>query len=244
MDISTNCCTCWAQWSVVCRCFQQWSVENIHTRRPDSDLDDRRIVRTAVAARTASREEIPTHVAPAPWTIGNRLFAAGLRSRVSLARLPLTPWHRQARLLWCRYRVHWRVKWRSVVFIDESRFCLYESDGPTRVRRRPGERFLLDCISPLHTAPTSGFMVWGAISYNSWSHLVFLQGKVNNARYIAQVVNHVLLPFLRQEGDGLFQQDNACLHMVAATQRALRHVQHPPWPARAPISRQLNTYGT
>ena len=28
-------------------------------------------------------------------------------------------------------------------------------------------------------------MVWGTISYNSQSHLVFLQGKVNSACYIA-----------------------------------------------------------
>ena len=45
----------------------------------------------------------------------------------------------------------------------------------------------------------------GAISYNSWSHLAFLQGKVNSARCIAQVVNPVLLPF-PQEGDVLFRR--------------------------------------
>ena len=31
------------------------------------------------------------------------------------------------RILWCRERVDRRVKWRSVVFSDESRFCLYAS---------------------------------------------------------------------------------------------------------------------
>ena len=41
-------------------------------------------------------------------------------------------------------------------------------------------------------------MVWRAISYNS-SHFVFLQGKINSVHYIVQVVNPVLLPFLRQE---------------------------------------------
>ena len=48
----------------------------------------------------------------------------------------------------------------------------------------------------------------GDQSYNSRSHLLFMQGKVNSALYITQVVNPVLLPFLRQEGDVLFQQDN------------------------------------
>ena len=54
---------------------------------------------------------------------------------------------------------------------------------------------------------------------------MFLQGKVNTARYIAHVVKPVLLPFLRQEDDVLFQQDNARPHTAAATQRALRGVQ-------------------
>ena len=45
----------------------------------------------------------------------------------------------------------------------------------------------------------------GAICYNSRSHLVFLQGKVNSARYIVQVVNPELLPFLRQKVMCLFR---------------------------------------
>ena len=72
----------------------------------------------------------------------------------------------------------------------------------------------------------------------SWcerSHLVFLQGKVNSASYFSQVVNPVLLTFLRQEGDVLFQQDNARPHTAAATQRVLRVVQQLPWLARSPI---------
>ena len=89
-----------------------------------------------MAARTVCREETRKHVEPAvsPRTIGYRLFAAGLRSRVLLARLPPIPRHRQARQHWCRKSVDWREEWRSVVFSDESTICLYASDGRTRVR--------------------------------------------------------------------------------------------------------------
>ena len=116
----------------------------------------------------------------------------------------------------------------SGVVSDERRFCLYESDGRTRVRlrRRRGERHLPECIRPRHTDPTAGFMMWGAISCNSRSYLVFLQGKSK------QVVNPVLLPFLRQE-DVLFLQDNARPHTTAPTQRALRGVQQLTWPERS-----------
>ena len=90
--------------SVMCRCFQHWSVE--HSRSLDQ-VPEGRIVqyrhtsRSTHCARSgglpkASREEIRVHVAPvvSPRAIGNRLLAAGLRSRVSLARLPLLPRHR------------------------------------------------------------------------------------------------------------------------------------------------------
>ena len=80
--------------SVICHCFQQWSVEYSHIHRRGSgwphSTDARQdwcIVRAAVAAWTASREEIQAHVAPvvSPGTIGNCLLAAGLRSCVPLA---------------------------------------------------------------------------------------------------------------------------------------------------------------
>ena len=120
-------------------------------------------MRAEVPAWTASREEIWAHVATAvsPRTIGNCLLAAGLRSCVPLARLTLTLWHHQARLLWWRERIDWRVEWSYVAFCDDSRFYLYESDLRTRVRRRPGERHRPECFRPRHTGPTSGFMVWG-----------------------------------------------------------------------------------
>ena len=51
--------------------------------------------------------------------------------------------------------------------------------------------------------------------------------KSKRARYITQVVNSMLLPCIPHEGDVLFQQDNACPHTAAATQRALRGVQLP-----------------
>ena len=93
------------------------SAEHSHTCRAGSGrlcstdaCQDRCIVWVVVAARTASRDEIRPHVEPAvsPRTIGNCLLAGGLRSREPLVRLPLTPWHRQARLLCCE-RVNWRV---------------------------------------------------------------------------------------------------------------------------------------
>ena len=124
---------------------------------------DQVLDRCTSAARTASREDIRAHVSPvvSPMIIENRQLAAGLRLCVHLARLPLELRHRQQGYFGCRERVIWRVEWHSVAFTDENRFCLYASNGHSRVRSRPGERHLLECIHLRHTGSTSGFKMWG-----------------------------------------------------------------------------------
>ena len=44
----------------------------------------------------------------------------------------------------------------------------------------------------------------------------------------------MLLPFLSQEGDVLFQKDNVHLHTATAMQYTLHSAQQLSWPARAP----------
>jgi hypothetical protein len=47
--------------------------------------------------------------------------------------------HKQQRLDWCRTREHWDIEWNTIVFSDESHFCLGHHDSRHRVRRRRGE---------------------------------------------------------------------------------------------------------
>ena len=208
-DISTDCCTYRAQCklSVMVAAFSS-GLWNIHT--PIDHILGGRIVQTHVKIDALCKQRWLPEQHPGKKS-GHmlhqlcHLLAAGLRSRVPLTRLPLTPQHRLAWLLWCRERVGWRVEWHSVVFSDESRFSLYARDGCTHVGI--GLMNVIFQSAFAHdTGPTSGFMVWGMISYNSWPYLVFMQSKVNSALYIAQVVNPMLLPFLQQEGDVLFSR--------------------------------------
>ena len=79
-----------------------------------------------------------------------------------------------------------------------------------------------------------------AISYNSQSHLAFLQGKVNSAHYIAQVVNLVLLPFLRQEGDVLFSRTTHIYIWLLQCNMLFMVYNSCPGQQDPQISRQLN----
>ncbi|GBM76207.1 Transposable element Tc1 transposase [Araneus ventricosus] len=111
------------------------------------------------------------------------------------------------------------------MFSDESRFFLGDSDGHVLVRRRPGERLQPACLRPRYTGPTSGVMVWGAISYDSRSTLVVIPRTLTANLYVRLVI-----PFK----GGVFQQDNACPHTAVVTQHALQSVNMLPWPARSP----------
>ncbi|GBM25073.1 hypothetical protein AVEN_96654-1 [Araneus ventricosus] len=148
--------------------WQQYSREGTASRRPGSvrssgttEREYRRVRRMAVAHRIASAAEIRAAVGTTVTqrTVTNQLLQGELRARRPVACIPLTPNYCRLRRQWCQTRTHWRTEWRSVVFSDESRFCLGANNGRVLVRRRPGERLQPTCLRPRHTGSTPRVMV-------------------------------------------------------------------------------------
>ncbi|CAH2004434.1 unnamed protein product [Acanthoscelides obtectus] len=137
---------------------------------------------------------------------------------------------------WCRQRSLWDQEWNSIVFSDESRFCLGMHDGRARVRRRRGERRNPQFFVERHVHHTVGVMVWGAVAYGSRSALIFIRGNMNAQRYIHGVLEPHLLPYLDTLTDPVFQQDNARPHVARVTIDFFQHndVTLLPWPPRSP----------
>ncbi|CAH1999243.1 unnamed protein product [Acanthoscelides obtectus] len=137
---------------------------------------------------------------------------------------------------WCRQRSLWDQEWNSIVFSDESRFCLGMHDGRARVRRRRGERRNPQFFVERHVHHTVGVMVWGAIAYGSRSPLIFIRGNMNAQRYIHEVLEPHLLPYLDTLADPTFQQHNARPHVARVTIDFFQHndVTLLPWPPRSP----------
>ncbi|GFX88400.1 transposable element Tcb1 transposase [Trichonephila clavipes] len=172
---------------------------------------------------------------PSRETIRRRLTEVGLRSRRPLRRLPLTPHHRQCRLDFCRPRATWSVTdWRHVVFSDESRFSISADDHHTRVWRRSGQRSDPAFIVERHTAISQGVTVWGAISWDTRSSLVVLQGTLTAHRYVDDILTPIVLPMLSSRPGAIYQQDNARPHTARLSQQCLQGYDVLPWPARSP----------
>ncbi|GFV11688.1 transposable element Tcb1 transposase [Trichonephila clavipes] len=78
-------------------------------------------------------------------------------------------------------------------------------------------------------------MVWGGIGYHSRTSLVRIAGTINSQRYISEVLEPVVLPYLQGLATAIFQQFNARPHEARIVQRFVNHqIELLPWPARFP----------
>ncbi|GFU63628.1 transposable element Tcb1 transposase [Trichonephila clavipes] len=91
---------------------------------------------------------------------------------------------------------------------------------------------LNSCIMHRHIGPASGIMVWGG---NSRTPLVRIVGTLKSQRYISEVLEPVILPYLQGLATAIFQQDNAP-HVARIVQRFFvnHQIELLPWPARSP----------
>ncbi|GFV47233.1 transposable element Tc1 transposase [Trichonephila clavipes] len=212
-----------------------WTREVTHARKIGSGAtrkttrrEDRRIALHALVDPTETRSTIPADVGVSivPQTISRHLAEANLKSKRPFRALPLTPEHRQLRLQWCQARSMWNVTyWQKVVFSDESRFVLGTDDNRVRVWRRPGERYNSPHTVLRHTARTAGVLVWGVVAYDSRSTLIVMHGTLTGQRYVDDILQPYVGPFLNGLPGAIFQQDNALPHTARVAQDFLRHFQ-------------------
>ena len=168
-------------------------------------------------------------------TATRRAVMAGLSARRPAQRIPLSPTHKDRRKQWCLEHVSWTSEWDGVLWTDESRFCLDFADGRVRVRRMANERYAAACISEHDRYGGGSVMMWGGIWKTGRTAAVIINGNLNAAGYLSQVINPVVIPTV-QEHDLILQQDNARPHVARIVTEALQQssVEVLPWPARSP----------
>ncbi|GFV05682.1 transposable element Tcb1 transposase [Trichonephila clavipes] len=95
---------------------------------------------------------------------------------------------------------------------------------------------LNSCVMRRHTSPALDIMVWGGIGYNSRTPLVRIAGTVNSQRYISEVLEPVVLPYIQGLATAIFHQNNARPHVARIVQRFFvnQQIELLHWPARSP----------
>ncbi|UYV65118.1 hypothetical protein LAZ67_3003179 [Cordylochernes scorpioides] len=188
-----------------------------HTPQCTTSRADRQIVRMAVTDRSVTSRTVAQHIQSVTHhpvsarTIRRRLQQSGLSARHPLLRLPLMQNHRRLRHQWCDERRMLTAEWNEIVFTD-------------------------DCVMHRHTGPAPGIVVWGSIGYHSRTPLVRIAGTLNSQRYISEVLEPVVLPYLQGLPTAIFKQDNARRYVACIVQRFFvnRQIELLPWPALSP----------
>jgi Transposase/DDE superfamily endonuclease len=144
-------------------------------------------------------------------TVRNYLHDEGVGSYVARKKPLLTPKHRKDRLRWSRDKRNWGDEWKQVVWSDESRFALFESDGRVRVWRNPGESYNENCILPTVKFGGGSVMFWGCFGWHGVGPLVVVDGNMNSDDYINILANN-FIPWVDNYPNSIFQQDGAPCH--------------------------------
>lgn len=122
--------------------------------------------------------------------------------------------HRADRLKFAKEHVNWSVdQWRAVIFSDETKINLLNSDGKIYVRRRVREEFNPTCVIPTVKHGGGSRMFWGCMRYNGVGPITPVRGIMNAVGYV-QILQDVFYPFRANQLplDVTFVQDNDPKH--------------------------------
>lgn len=204
-------------------------------------LTDRRIKRIATNDpwKSAPRiiAEIP-EITVGIRTVQRRLVDAKLFSRRPAKKTLISVRNRAARLAFARRHLNWTVDdWKKVLFSDETRYKIFNSDGMRRVRRPINTRFNPKYVTPTIKHGKGNVMLWGCFSWNGAGPIHFINETMDRFVY-RNIMQNVMLPFAEWEMPlrFIFQQDNDPKHSSQVVQQWFRenNVRVLQWPAQSP----------
>ena len=125
---------------------------------------------------------------------------------------------------------------RSVLFTDESKFCVDFSDDRIRVWRQKNERFRDCCILEHDRFGGPSVLVWGGISYDGSTDLYTIQNAaLTGVRYRDEILHEFVWPYAGAVvEDFVLMDDNARPHRAHVVTEYLERegIERMDWPAR------------
>ena len=203
--------------------------------------DERQVLRNAKSEQCQTLSDI-TNSCPTPVsksTVRRVLHANGIHSRIAKQKPFLKPRHIIARRKFTAAHKDCTLEdWRKVVWTDESSFELGKNCRVVRVWRAAHEADYQDCIAPTFKSDHSTVMIiWGAITYNHKSELMFIEKNRRTAvDFIDQVYAGALYNFWNSLEDPLLMEDGAPVHRARAPKlwREQNRIVKMDWPAQSP----------
>ncbi len=126
-----------------------------------------------------------------------------------------------------------------MVWSDEFRFTMFQNDGKIRVWRLVEKKYNVNCLVLTMKHGGEGIMMWGCFLWFGLGPLVRIDGRINSERYIEEILGYYVIPFLEnfeeENGEYLFQQDNASIHTSARTRNFIEEmlITLLPWPGQS-----------
>ena len=135
-------------------------------------------------------------------------------------RVPVLPRHQAARLAWAiRHLRFTRADWANVLFVDETKIKLSDSDGRLGVYRRTGERARNNCVLKPNNSE-GALSLYGQNMYTQ-TQIVRVNGNLNDRRYQTDIITPLLLPHFSANRGIIVAQDNAPCHAARTKQQML-----------------------
>lgn len=126
--------------------------------------------------------------------------------------------------------------WDCVAFSDESIICTSDH-GVQWVRRPKNKRWEPKFMAENTRGNRLSVSVWAIISKQGLGPIVKVNGRMNSVQYCERILNSEVLPYMRQNPNLIFQQDNASIHRSRYTSSFLAHSGIPVlqgWPPKSP----------
>ena len=125
-----------------------------------------------------------------------------------------------------------------MLWSDESKFNLFESDGKVVVWRSPKEEFGPECIIPTVKHGGGNVKCWACFSSSGVGRLIFIDGNMTGESYREILENNLLksVEKLGMNDDWIFQHSNDLKHRAAIVANWLNRngVERLHWPSFSP----------
>ncbi len=97
--------------------------------------------------------------------------------------------------------------WNHVLWSDESKVYLFDSDGVQHVWWRPGEEYQENCALPRVKHDGGSIMVWGCMSAAGTGELRFIEGKMDSNMY-GDILKQKMMPSLQKQFSNIIMTPN------------------------------------